>query len=82
MSFICPAGCGKKFTTEHFVKRHVEVMHKDDPAKVLKRKGWATPYGFVDFKEPVTYEEALSTSQAMHEMFVARKTNQIEGGQS
>lgn len=28
---------------------------KDD---VPRRKGWATPYGFVDCKEPVTYQEA------------------------
>lgn len=29
-----------------------------------KCKGWATPYGFVDFTKPVTYAEA--TEQAKH----------------
>jgi len=72
MSFLCPVGCGKKFTTEHFVKRHVETMHKDDPVMVIKRKGWATPYGFVDMKEPTTYEEACEASKIIHGALMKR----------
>lgn len=81
MSFLCPAGCGKKFTTEHFVKRHVEVMHKDEPTKVVKRKGWATPYGFVDMKEPVTYEEACEASKAIGDFIAARRRTESKGDQ-
>lgn len=28
------------------------------PSGGAMRKGWATPHGFGDFQEPVTYEEA------------------------
>lgn len=34
-----------------------------------KRKGWQTPYGFVDFAEPVSYEEACAISKKMAERF-------------
>lgn len=81
MSIICPAGCGKKFVNEYHIKRHLEVMHKEDATAEQKLKGWATPYGFVDFKEPVTYEEALLVSKAMNEMFAARKSNDSKGGE-
>lgn len=67
MSIICPAGCGKKFVNEYHIKRHLEVMHKGEAMQELKRKGWATPYGFVDFKEPVTYEEACELSKVLGE---------------
>lgn len=68
-SFQCQAkGCGKKFTSENFLKRHSEVMHKEEvlSAGEPKSKGWRTPYGFVDFKEPVTYAEALEVSELMN----------------
>lgn len=41
--------------------------------KEHKQKGWATPYGFVDCKEPVTFEEACEIMKPIHEMF--RKLN-------
>jgi hypothetical protein len=28
-------------------------------SKEQKRKGWSTPYGFIDADKPVTYNEAL-----------------------
>ena len=34
-----------------------------------KRTGWATPYGFADFKEPVSYEEACETMKTVRELF-------------
>lgn len=37
---------------------HCPVDRPVMPAKDEKRKGWATPYGFGDFTDPVTYEEA------------------------
>ena len=79
MSILCPAGCGKKFVNEYHIKRHLEVMHKEQPTGDRKQKGWATPYGFVDFKEPVTYEEAVSTSKIMNEMFKAHKAAKKSG---
>lgn len=30
-----------------------------------KRKGWATPHGFIDFEEPVTYGEALEQMEKL-----------------
>lgn len=40
-----------------------------DPSKTNetgdKRKGWATPFGFFDFAEPVTYEEALKAADEL-----------------
>lgn len=41
--------------------------------KQVKRKGWSTPYGFVDFGEPVTYIEALNSAKEMHEFFSVDK---------
>lgn len=53
----CPAGCGKLFISEEYANKHADVEHagwNDAP----KRKGWVTPYGFIDFFEPVTFQEA------------------------
>lgn len=63
----CPVpGCHKKFISEAHVSRHLEVMHKDfDLAPRLK--GWMTPHGFVDFKEPVTYAEACEQAKVLTE---------------
>lgn len=72
MAVICPS-CKRKFTTPEFLKRHGEVMHKDEPPAALKRKGWATPYGFVDMKEPCTYEEAVEVSKTLHDAFTQRQ---------
>lgn len=41
----------------------------------VKRKGWIIPdYGFLDFKEPVTYEEAKETAMIFREIFKNDKT--------
>lgn len=67
--------CGKKYINDYHAKRHIEIMHKDlpQPETEIKRKGWATQFGFVDFKEPVTYEEACESSKVIHELLMARK---------
>ncbi len=36
---------------------------------VIKRKGWRTPYGFIDFKKPVTYEEACAELELIYNDF-------------
>lgn len=46
---------------EHLKKK---PMEKPDPNK---RKGWKTPYGFIDFKEPVSYEVALAEMEKLKE---------------
>jgi hypothetical protein len=73
MSVLCPQGCGKKFTTEHFAQRHAEEAHAP-AANFSKRKGWRTPYGFVDMKEPCTYEEACEQSKILSEYFAKMMT--------
>lgn len=55
---MCPAGCGAKFISKEHAEAHADENHPD--WKTPKSKGWATPYGFIDFREPVTYEEACS----------------------
>jgi hypothetical protein len=61
----CPAGCGKKFITKEYAERHADEDHKD--WRIPKQRGWATPHGFVDFREPVTYEQACATAQKISE---------------
>lgn len=34
-----------------------------------KRKGWRTPYGFGDFTEYVTYQEACDIMKSIYENF-------------
>ena len=46
---------------EHLKKK---PLQKPDPNK---RKGWKTPYGFIDFKEPVSYEVALAEMEKLKE---------------
>lgn len=46
-----------------------------------KRKGWGTPYGFGDFKEPVTYEEACEIMETITSMWRDKKPPE-EGGES
>lgn len=43
-----------------------------------KAKGWVTPYGFGDFKEPVTYEEACEAMKAVSEAIAMKFTNNKE----
>lgn len=49
---------------EHLKKKPVE---KADPNK---RRGWRTPYGFIDFSKPVTYEEACEAMKEPYERFM------------
>lgn len=58
---LCPAGCGKKFISAEHAKSHADLEHDD--WMTPRRRGWATPYGFVDFTEPQTYEYAHSFMQ-------------------
>ena len=46
---------------EHLKKKPLE---KPDPNK---SKGWRTPYGFIHFKEPVSYEVALAEMEKLKE---------------
>ena len=62
---VCPAGCGKKFISKEHAEAHADATHKD--WRIPRSKGWATPFGFVDFRKPVTYEEACKTAQKIHE---------------
>lgn len=61
MSVLCPAGCGRKFVTQTFAEAHADREHED--WRTPKARGWATPYGFADFSNPVTYEEACAFMQ-------------------
>ena len=71
MAYVnCPAGCGKKYISLECAELHADEAHPDWRApKVRKARGWATPYGFIDFSDTVTYEVALDTSKSIHERF-------------
>ena len=49
---------------EHLKKKPVKVETED------KRKGWSTPYGFIDFKQPETYETACAEMKPLYERFL------------
>lgn len=68
MKTLCPAGCGKKFITKEHAERHADEKHVGwrEP-KPKTSKGWCTPYGFIDFSYPVTYEHACKTMKEMGE---------------
>ena len=70
MKVKCPA-CEKKFIDADHWKQHMAEAHPDyDRRDVgVKRKGWATPYGFVDFAEPVDYETACAVSEHANKSF-------------
>ncbi|PCI53843.1 MAG: hypothetical protein COB36_11430 [Alphaproteobacteria bacterium] len=72
---LCPAGCGKKFTTKEFSEKHADAAHGKD-WRIPKQKGWATPYGFIDFGNPVTYEYALKASKEMADSFKELRESQ------
>jgi len=57
----CPAGCGQKYISAEHAERHADAEHPD--WKMPKARGWATPFGFVDFQEKVTYEEACKRAE-------------------
>jgi hypothetical protein len=72
---ICPAGCGQKYISKEHAERHADADHPD--WRIPKSKGWRTPYGFIDFREPVTYEHACSVIKQAHDKF-----SNAEGGQT
>ena len=62
---VCPAGCGKRYINKEHADRHADDDHPG--WRIPKSRGWATPYGFVDFRTPVTYEEACETAKKIQE---------------
>jgi hypothetical protein len=48
---------------EHLKKKPLEKPDQN------KRKGWKTPYGFIDFTVPVSYERACSIMKDQQERF-------------
>jgi len=62
---LCPAGCGKKYISAEHAERHADAEHPD--WRTPKARGWATPFGFVDFRQPVTCEEACKMAQKISE---------------
>lgn len=59
----CPIRCGKKYIDAASAEKHADSAHPD--WRIPKSKGWATPHGFVDFAEPVTYELACEKAAAI-----------------
>ena len=57
---LCPARCGKKFITAEHAVAHADAEHPD--WRTPKQRGWATPHGFIDFRQPVTYAEACEVA--------------------
>lgn len=60
---------------EHLKKRPVEAE------TTVKRKGWRTPYGFIDFTKPVTYEEACAAMEGPYKQFQERIAAEKAGKQ-
>lgn len=67
MAVNCPFGCGKRFTTNEFSEIHADETHPN--WRTPRRKGWMTPYGFGDWREPVTYQEACDEMKKVSQMF-------------
>ncbi len=51
----------------HKTDRYQSAVAQKDG--VLRQKGWATPYGFIDFKKPMTYEEACAEMKPLYEKY-------------
>lgn len=58
--------CSKKFISTGHLRIHLKAAHDEDEIPVL-RKGWVTPYGFVDFAQPVSYKDALEQAKEIHD---------------
>lgn len=71
MAVLCPAGCGKKFTTQEFAEKHADADHEG--WRIPKSRGWRTPYGFVDYPHPVTYEQACADMAKMQEALCSKQ---------
>lgn len=66
----CPAGCGNLYINKDFAYKHANEEHPNwDKPEMIKRKGWVTPYGFVDLKEPATYKEACEIMKTITDAF-------------
>jgi len=75
----CPS-CGKKFITSAHAKSHADIAHPEVPEYLLgepKRKGWATPYGFGDFTDPITYDEACMMMKEMTNKMFGRPQEEV-----
>lgn len=55
--------CGKKWVSQEAMEAHADREHPD--WRTPKARGWVTPHGFADFREPVTYEEACAATKAV-----------------
>lgn len=69
----CPVKCGKKFTTQAFAETHADEAHAE--WRIPKSRGWRTPYGFGDWREPVTYEFACAEMKKMYNQINKEITN-------
>lgn len=63
MSYKCTE-CQRKFITNIHLKAHIDAAHNGIIEN--KHKGWCTPHGFMDFKEPVSYEYACTEALRIH----------------
>jgi hypothetical protein len=69
----CPAGCGKKFIDNQSAENPANKMHQG--WREPKSRGWVTPYGFADFREPVAYEHACEIMAKLNEKINKRTEN-------
>lgn len=69
---VC-SSCGRKFISNEHMLRHAKEKHLQPPTGVPRSYGWATPYGFGDFTEPVIYEEACERMKQMREHIMKAK---------
>lgn len=65
MKVNCPE-CRKRFASDEYLKLHMGYAHPV-PTGASKSKGWATPYGFIDSAEPITYDEACAAMKEVLE---------------
>jgi len=54
---------------EHVKSRKYQAATKKEQTGEPKSKGWRTPYGFGDFAEPITYQEACDLMKQLYENF-------------
>lgn len=69
---VCP-DCGRKYHNGPAMTAHRLEAHPQGEPGQVKRKGWATPYGFGDWSEPISYEEACERMRTMLATIVFNK---------
>jgi hypothetical protein len=75
MAIKCPhRNCTRKFTTQGFAESHADAEHPD--WRIPKQKGWCTPYGFGDWNEPITYEDACELMKEISEKLIPQGATQ------